>query len=62
MLRWLLLAGLLFGLGTGFSKGWIELRWGRLLVDLGVPYVADPGPAAPACPLSSAKQARKPSR
>jgi hypothetical protein len=67
MLRWLVLGGLVLGLGTGFSKGWLELRWGRLLGDLGLPYVADPGDlgdcpparpsAAPAAP-SSARQAR----
>ncbi|MBM5798677.1 MAG: hypothetical protein FJ060_11075 [Cyanobacteria bacterium K_Offshore_0m_m2_072] len=63
MLRWMLLAGILFGLVTGVSKGWIELRWGRFLQDLGVPYVADPAPAASDCPASSsARQARKPSR
>jgi hypothetical protein len=67
MLRWLVLGGLVLGLGTGFSKGWLELRWGRLLGDLGLPYVADPGDlgdcpparlsAAPAA-SSSARQAR----
>jgi hypothetical protein len=72
MLRWLVLGGLVLGLGTGFSKGWIEMRWGRLLADLGLPYVADPGdlgdcpppPGAstragsPAAARSSARQAR----
>jgi hypothetical protein len=67
MLRWLVLGGLVVGLGTGFSKGWLEMRWGRLLGDLGLPYVADPGDlgdcpparsaAAPAA-SSSARQAR----
>jgi hypothetical protein len=61
MLRWLLLAGIGFGLVTGVSKGWIELRWGRLLQDLGVPYVADPA-ASVDCEPSSARQARNPSR
>ncbi|MBM5799696.1 MAG: hypothetical protein FJ077_02395 [Cyanobacteria bacterium K_DeepCast_35m_m2_023] len=67
MLRWLLLAGIGFGLVTGVSKGWIELRWGRMLRDFGVPYVADPEPSkgdcAPAAPSSSsARDARRPSR
>jgi hypothetical protein len=61
MLRWLLLGGLVLGFGTGLSKGWIELRWGRLLGDLGLPYVADPADLR-SCPPpaadSSAKQAR----
>ena len=59
MLRWLLLGGLLLGLGTGLSKGWIELRWGRLLADLGLPYVVDPGDLRDCPPASSSvKQAR----
>jgi hypothetical protein len=68
MLRWLVLGGLVLGLGTGFSKGWIEMRWGRMLADLGLPYVADPGDlgdcppppraASPAEARSSARQAR----
>ena len=69
MLRWLLLLGIGFGLVTGVSKGWIELRWGRLLQDLGVPYVVDPGASAAGCrsgaedaPASSAREARSPSR
>ncbi len=69
MLRWLLLLGIGFSLVTGVSKGWIELRWGRLLQDLGVPYVADPDPSATGCPSggnavpsSSAREARNPSR
>lgn len=59
MLRWLLLGGLVLGLATGVNKGWIEMRWGRLLGDLGLPYVADPGDLE-TCPLpsSSARQAR----
>ena len=69
MLRWLLLLGIGFSLVTGVSKGWIELRWGRLLQDLGVPYVTDPEPSVPRCvsgstavPSSSANAARNPSR
>ena len=59
MLRWLLLGGLLLGLGTGLSKGWIELRWGRLFADLGLPYVVDPGDLRDCPPArSSVKQAR----
>jgi len=55
----LLLGGLLLGLGPGLSKGWIELRWGRLLADLGLPYVVDPGDLRDCPPpSSSAKQAR----
>jgi hypothetical protein len=61
MLRWLLLVGLVFGFGSGLSRGWIELRWGRMLDDLGVPYVADPDEGAadeaPDC-RSSAREAR----
>ncbi len=69
MLRWLVLVGLVLGLGTGLRRGWIEVRWGRFLQDLGVPYVADPGvpdcaPVPPSAVLrsSSASEARKPSR
>jgi hypothetical protein len=48
MLRWLLLVGMVFGLITGLRNGWVEVRWGRMLHDLGVPFVDDPG--APRCP------------
>ena len=34
MLRLLLLALLLLGLGTGFQRGWLEVRWDRLGQDL----------------------------
>jgi hypothetical protein len=51
-----LLVGLVFGFGSGLSRGWIELRWGRMLDDLGVPYVSDPG--ADADRRSSAREAR----
>ena len=58
MLRWLLLGGLVLGLATGINKGWIELRWGRLLGDLGLPYVADPADLKDCPPASSsARQA-----
>jgi hypothetical protein len=65
MLRWLVLVGMVLGLGTGLRRGWIEVRWGRFLEDVGVPFVADPGspecpPAQP--PSSSASEARNPSR
>ncbi|NDG23712.1 MAG: hypothetical protein EB126_08330 [Synechococcaceae bacterium WBB_10_009] len=62
MLRWMLLAGIGFAMVTGVSKGWIELRWGRLLQDLGVPYVADPASTPSGCAPSSASAARSPSR
>jgi hypothetical protein len=68
MLRWLLLVGMVLGLATGVRRGWIEVRWGRFLQDLGVPFVADPGspecaPAQPGSPVpsSSAREARNPS-
>jgi len=59
MLRWLLIGILLFGLGTGLRQGWIELRWGRMLQALGVPYVSDPADPPDCAPeRSSARQAR----
>jgi hypothetical protein len=42
MLRWLLLAGLSLGLVAGVRNGWVELRWDRLLHDVGVPNLQDP--------------------
>ncbi len=39
MLRWLLLAGLGFGLVTGVRNGWVELRWDRVLQDVGLPLL-----------------------
>ena len=69
MLRLLLLGLLLFGLVTGVSHGWIELRWDRFFRDIGVPLFQDgPAPAQPAGPgagapaRSSARQAPSPSR
>lgn len=35
MLRWLLLGLLIFGLGTGFKNGWLQVDWRRLLEDAG---------------------------
>ena len=56
--RWLPLV-LLVIVADQLSKGWIELRWGRLLADLGLPYVVDPGDLRDCPPpSSSAKQAR----
>jgi hypothetical protein len=52
MVRWLLLLALLWGMGTGISRGWIELRWGRMLQDLGLPFVADPGSPEDCPPVS----------
>ena len=43
---------MVLGLGTGLRNGWIEVRWGRMLHDLGVPFVSDPG--APPCPPAQA--------
>jgi hypothetical protein len=42
MLRWLLLAGLSVGLVAGVRNGWVELRWDRMLHDVGVPFLPDP--------------------
>jgi hypothetical protein len=42
MLRWLMLGLLLFGLGTGFNREWLQLRWGLMMRDLGMPFVCDP--------------------
>lgn len=36
MLRWLLLGVLTVGLGLGFSNGWLEVQWLRLLQDAGI--------------------------
>ncbi len=35
-MRWLLLGLLLYGLGTAFRKGWLEVQWQRLLDDVGL--------------------------
>ena len=37
-----MLGVLLFGLGSGLNRGWIEFRWGRMMRDLGFPFVCDP--------------------
>lgn len=52
MVRWLLVGLMLFGLGTGLQRGWLQVRWGLMLRDLGVPFVAD-GPAPGCEPLPS---------
>ena len=41
MLRWLLLGLLIFGLGTAFENGWLEVQWEQLLQDAGLD-VGDP--------------------
>jgi hypothetical protein len=68
MVRWLLLAGLAFGLVTGVEKGWVELHWDQFLHDVGVPFVPDPDaqpgaqPGATSLePRSSSREARNPS-
>lgn len=33
---------LLFGLGTGFNRGWLQLHWGLMMRDLGMPFDCDP--------------------
>jgi hypothetical protein len=59
MLRWLLLAGISLGLVMGVRNGWVELRWDRLLHDVGVPFVPDPD-RAPAGAAESGREAAKP--
>jgi hypothetical protein len=51
MVRWLLVGLLLLGLGTGLQRGWLQVRWGVMLRDLGLPSVAD-GQAADCEPVS----------
>jgi len=36
MLRWLLLGAMVYGLGTAFGNGWLEVQWERLLDDAGL--------------------------
>jgi hypothetical protein len=36
MIRWLLIVGLLFALGSGLRRGWLQLHWGVMLRDLGM--------------------------
>jgi hypothetical protein len=59
MLRWLLLAGISLGLVMGLRNGWVELRWDRLLHDVGVPFVPDPD-RAPGGPSGSGREATRP--
>jgi hypothetical protein len=61
MLRWLLLGLVLYGLGAGIQKGWVEVRWHQMFYELGVPGVPLPPPHDPA-DCSSARQAASPSR
>ena len=63
MIRWLVIVLLLFGLTTGVRRGWLQVRWGLMLHELGVPFVPRPSAqadcASPAAvPVSSARQAR----
>ena len=44
MLRLLLLALLLLGLGTGLQRGWLEVRWARLGQDLETYVNREPQP------------------
>jgi hypothetical protein len=44
MLRWLLVGSLVFGLGTGLRRGWIEVNWNKLAEDLNAPYLTSPEP------------------
>ena len=44
MLRLLLLALLLLGLGTGFQRGWLEVRWDRFGQDLETYVNREPQP------------------
>ena len=39
MLRLLLLAILLTGLGVGLRRGWVEVHWQRLQSDLVLPFL-----------------------
>jgi hypothetical protein len=44
---------LLFGLGTGFNRGWLQLRWGLMLRDLGMPFACDPNEPTKCYPSGS---------
>lgn len=44
MLRLLLLALLLLGLGTGLQRGWLEVRWDRMGQDLETYVNREPQP------------------
>ncbi|MBC1260358.1 hypothetical protein FQK07_03585 [Synechococcus sp. BSF8S] len=51
MIRWLLLGGLVLGLGQGLQKGWVVIDWCRLKRDLSIPTLNDLQPlATPVCP------------
>nr|WP_170953814.1 MULTISPECIES: 4-hydroxythreonine-4-phosphate dehydrogenase [unclassified Synechococcus] len=38
MLRWLLLGLLIYGLGTAFKNGWLEVQWQQLFEDAGLGF------------------------
>lgn len=38
MLRWLILGLLIFGLGTAFKNGWLEVQWQQLFEDAGLNF------------------------
>jgi uncharacterized membrane protein YedE/YeeE len=42
MLRWLIVGSLVFGLGTGFQRGWIKVDWVKMAADTNLPFLADP--------------------
>ena len=63
MIRWFMIGLMLFGLTTGVRRGWLQVRWGLMLHELGVPFVSAPPPqgecpSIPAAASSSARQAR----
>lgn len=41
MIRWLLVGSLLFGLGTGLQRGWIQVNWSALAKDLDMPFLVE---------------------
>ncbi|MEB3262284.1 MAG: hypothetical protein VKK94_04925 [Cyanobacteriota bacterium] len=62
MIRWLVIGLLLFGITSGAQRGWVQVRWGLMLHELGVPFVAKPPdpancPSQPAAADSSSRQA-----
>ena len=61
MLRWLLLGLLIYGLGAGIQRGWVDVHWNRMFYELGMPGVPPPPPEVPA-DCSSASDAARPSR
>lgn len=63
MIRWLVIGLLLFSLTTGVRRGWLQVRWGLMLHELGMPFVPEPAaqagcPGTPAASVSSASEAR----